>query len=394
MIDSQVPLVFWGEAVNSAVYLRQQTPNEGPMKTSGHDSYKAPYSTPFEMLHAFGKPSHNNDGNEISYKAPLHHLRRFSCYACRLIPKPKCHGKFSPISKPWMMIGYEHDSTTLWRISDPALWVVRSQSDVIFQEERNTHASCLHQDQKDIFELPKETEYVKEIETGGDGLLQDHAGTSQIGEGDGSGDHDCADNDTDHILPDADNHGSLPASTGMRSCWPDMEDAPLVSRETIVHNQHLNRENDKAPRMAAMTKQLCQPPHTNRITRSQVTISANALIIMAKVLTSTSINSDPFTYAEAMDSPQQDHWKRAMEEECTSILLNNTFTTINSREARLSWVKSIGSEWVYKTKHNPDGTIQYKACVVIQGYEKTDFGATYTPVGKLTTFQYLISPVG
>jgi hypothetical protein len=57
-------------------------------------------------------------------------------------------------------------------------------------------------------------------------------------------------------------------------------------------------------------------------------------------------------------------------------------------------VKPIGSKWVYKTKHNPDGTIRYKACIVIKRYEQTDFGETDAPVGKLTTFRYLISLVG
>jgi len=269
------------------------------------------------------------------------------------------------------MVGYVHDSTTLWRIWDPAFQVVRLQSDVIFDDERNAHASCLQGDQTDIFELPEETEYIKEIdsgdgflqaqdyEMGGDGLLHDHAGTSQTGEGHGSGDHDCTDDDTDHNLPDADNRRSLPARSGAISRPPDEEDAPPVSRVTVIHDRHLRRENDKARRMADMTKQSCQrqPPRTNRVTRSQVKISTNALIIMAKALASTSINSDPFTYAEAMDSAQRDDWKRAMEEECTSILLKNTFTTINSREARQLRVKPISSKWVYKTKHNPDGTI-------------------------------------
>jgi len=174
----------------------------------------------------------------------------------------------------------------------------------------------------------------------------------------------------------------------VRSRPADEEDAPPVSRETVIHNRHLRCEYDKVRRTAAMTKQSCQPqpPRTNCVTRSQVKISANALIIMAKALASTSINSDPFTYAEAMDSPQHEQWKRAMEEECTSILLNNTFTTVNSREARQLRVKPIGSKWVYKTKYNPDGTIPYKARLVIKGYEQTDFGETYAPVGKLTTF--------
>jgi len=103
---------------------------------------------------------------------------------------------------------------------------------------------------------------------------------------------------------------------------------------------------------------------------------------------------DPFTYLEAMKSPQQNHWKRAMEEESTSILLNNTFSALNYREARQPQVKSIGSKWVYKTKHNPDGSTQYKARLVIKGYEQTDFGETYDPVGKPTTFRYLISLIG
>ena len=76
IIDSQAPLVFWGEVVNTAVYLHQRTPNEGLTKRDDRNSYLAPYSTPYVMLHAFGKPSYNNDGKEISYKAPLHHHRR------------------------------------------------------------------------------------------------------------------------------------------------------------------------------------------------------------------------------------------------------------------------------------------------------------------------------
>jgi len=80
-----------------------------------------------------------------------------------------------------------------------------------------------------------------------------------------------------------------------------------------------------------------------------------------------------------------------MEEESTLILLNNTFSALNSREAQQLQVKPIGSKWVYKTKHNPDGSTQYKAPLVIKGYKHTDFREAYGPVAKLTTFRYLIS---
>jgi len=80
MIDSQALQVIWGEAVNTAVYLHQRTPNEDLTKRDECDRYQAPYPTPYELLHAFGKPSHNNDSNKIWFKAPLHHPRRFGCY--------------------------------------------------------------------------------------------------------------------------------------------------------------------------------------------------------------------------------------------------------------------------------------------------------------------------
>jgi len=80
-----------------------------------------------------------------------------------------------------------------------------------------------------------------------------------------------------------------------------------------------------------------------------------------------------------------------MEEECTSILLNNAFTTIHSLGATQLRVKLNGAKWVYKTMYNPDSTIQDKARVVTKCYKQTDFGETYTPVGKLTTFRYVIT---
>jgi len=201
MMESPAPLVFAGEALNTAVYLHHRTPNEGLTKSDDSDGYQARYPTPYVMQHAFRKPSPNNS-NKLSYKAPLHHLRRFGCYASPLIPQPQHNGIFSPRSQPCKMVGYVHNSTTLWRRCDLASQIVRSQSNVIFDEERNTHTSCLPGDHTDIFELPEETEYIEEIdsrdgqlqaqdnEMGGDGLLHDHAGNSPTGKGHGSGDHD------------------------------------------------------------------------------------------------------------------------------------------------------------------------------------------------------------
>jgi hypothetical protein len=165
-----------------------------------------------------------------------------------------------------------------------------------------------------------------------------------------------------------------------------------TNAENIARSQRLRREDQTARHSAAAIKKSSQVPPAapaptigSHVPRSQGKTSAEALMASAE---------DPYTYAEAMKSPQQNHWKSAMEEESTSNLLNNTFSALNSQEARQLQVKQIGSKWVYKTTHNPDGSTRYKAGLVIKGYEQTDFSETYAPIGKQTTFRYLISLIG
>jgi len=115
-----------------------------------------------------------------------------------------------------------------------------------------------------------------------------------------------------------------------------------ANADNIAHSRRLCREDQTARRSAAAIKKSSQvpqaapapvPPIGSCVTRSQGNVSAEALTASA---------TDPFTYMEAMKRPQRVHWNRAMEEESTSILLNNTFSALNSRAARQLQVKLIG----------------------------------------------------
>jgi len=53
-----------------------------------------------------------------------------------------------------------------------------------------------------------------------------------------------------------------------------------------------------------------------------------------------------------------------MQEEYGSLLEKKTFTPMEQASTKPS-----GCRWVYKTKHKPDGTVRYKARLVIRGYE-------------------------
>jgi len=107
---------------------------------------------------------------------------------------------------------------------------------------------------------------------------------------------------------------------------------------------------------------------------------------MALALASTTIYGDPSTYAKAMEKPLRDHWKRAIDEDSASTLLNKNFTTVNSKKAKQFLRKPVGSSLMFKTKRNSDGSINLKASLVIKGYEQTDFSEIYAPVGKQATF--------
>jgi hypothetical protein len=258
---------------------------------------------------------------------------------------------------------------------------VKAQSEVVFDEERNAHMSCQHgSNEIDMFGLPEDEQYGNEKDTR-DEPLRDSQPT-QIGKRSTSHMHESPDEEAENIA-----HSQC-------LCREDQTvQRSAADAENIAHSWRLRREDQTARRSAAAIKNSSQVPPASpapapligsRVTRSQGKASAEAL-------TASTAIGDPFTYAEAMKSPQRDHSKRAMEEECTSILLNNTFSTLNSWEAQQLQVKPIGSKWIYKTKHNPDGSTRYKAWLVIKGYEQTDFSETYAPVGKLSTFWYLIS---
>jgi len=53
--------------------------------------------------------------------------------------------------------------------------------------------------------------------------------------------------------------------------------------------------------------------------------------------------------------------------------------------------KIIGCKCVFRVKHNSDYSIRYKAPPIIKGYELTEFGETYAPVARLTTFRTLVA---
>ena len=97
---------------------------------------------------------------------------------------------------------------------------------------------------------------------------------------------------------------------------------------------------------------------------------------------------EPNCYEEAS---KQEVWVKAMEEEVKMIEKNNTWELVNYPQGK----DIIGVKWVYKTKLNPDGTIQkHRARLVAKGYSqqpRIDYNETFAPVAQLDTIRALIA---
>uniref|UniRef100_A0A2N9EWE6 Reverse transcriptase Ty1/copia-type domain-containing protein n=1 Tax=Fagus sylvatica TaxID=28930 RepID=A0A2N9EWE6_FAGSY len=102
-------------------------------------------------------------------------------------------------------------------------------------------------------------------------------------------------------------------------------------------------------------------------------------------------DNDPFTYQEAMNDKDVEHWKKTMESEMDSMYINQVWTLVDKPES----IKPIGCKWIYKRKLGPTGKVEtYKARLVAKGYTQKasiDYEETFSPVTMLKSIRILLS---
>jgi hypothetical protein len=97
---------------------------------------------------------------------------------------------------------------------------------------------------------------------------------------------------------------------------------------------------------------------------------------------------EPTCFEQAVENPK---WDNAMDEEMVALDANATWELV----AILKDKKTIGCKWVYKVKHNADGSVsRYKARLVAKGYAQTygiDYEETYSLVAKMIIIRAIIA---
>lgn len=104
-----------------------------------------------------------------------------------------------------------------------------------------------------------------------------------------------------------------------------------------------------------------------------------------------SINQDPLSVEEALNSNRAKVWKIAMDKKIKQLNDNRTWTLCELPKNR----KAIGNKWVFKTKLNSDGTIEReKARLCAQGFSQVpyvDFVETFAPVMMYKSLRILLA---
>ena len=66
------------------------------------------------------------------------------------------------------------------------------------------------------------------------------------------------------------------------------------------------------------------------------------------------VDNDPLTYFDVISSSDSKFWKKAIKTEIGSIMKNKTWILVDLPPG----AKLIGCKWIFKRKHNPDGSIE------------------------------------
>jgi hypothetical protein len=106
------------------------------------------------------------------------------------------------------------------------------------------------------------------------------------------------------------------------------------------------------------------------------------------VMVSIIWESEPSTFEEATS---RQVWRDAMMEEYNSIMKNDVWEVVPRPEGK----SVVTSRWLYKLKHDVDGSIEkYKARFVARGFsqvEGVEYDETFASVARYTSIREVIS---
>jgi hypothetical protein len=377
--QSNLPMSYWSYAISTAAHLinRLPTPNLG-------------HKSPWQVLY------HKNP--DLAY------LRTFGCQCFPLLTPYTAH-KLYPKTQPCIFLGYPLHSKGYYCL-DPITLRLYVSRHVLFNE--NTFPGLKVSDSSSSVTQPAETW----LNT----LLTLHSCTHNLPDIPSSV-QESSSLSHGHSnpcvnLPDIPTHAqessSLPHGHS-NPCDPLVTSTTLapqhptpLSTSLLPTNQtqstaespiqsaipsSMNQIPTAVPPLVCNSPTVPQPlPPTHPMqTRSKSGIFKPKVTYAAQVDYTT---TEPTSYTPASKHTQ---WCTAMDEEFQALQKQGTWSLVPMPANK----NVVGCKWVYKLKHNSDGTIaRYKARLVAKGFHQQhgiDFDETFSPVIKPPTVRLILS---
>ena len=274
-----IPFRFWGEAINTAMHIRNRTPNA---------SIK--FKTPYELWYG-RKPS-------------LNHLRIFGCTAWVHVPKESGRQKLDDKSKRMCLVGYISEKG-IYKVYDPTNGKFSSARDIIFDEKKFFTPQQLLASARRAPPSPRDSDQP---------ILFTSSRPSPIVH--------------DEIVV----MRGPPSPSLSRAMTPATEGDRDLSDEEDIYGQPLDIERERSDQESNGTEDppTQEPRRSQRISRPRVPFGGT--IKNANFPATNRSSLEPRTYEEAISGMDAEKWKAAMESELRSMEINNVWNVVGTRQ--------------------------------------------------------------
>ncbi len=360
--QSNLPIKYWGNCVQTAVYLINRLPT--PLLSN---------KTPYEVL---------------LHKVPQYsHLKTFGCL-CFASTLSNHRTKFDPRAKTCVFLGYP-SGVKGYKLLDLSTHQYLISRDVVFHEHifpfkslnpsidsasflMTPSASFEHSSTNNVVpsSIPDDI-FNSPIMSQSYPILSSEFSSSTSPES---------------ISPSPPLDISLPSTSALPNSAPLRHSTRVSKAPSYLQDYHCKLAVSALPRLSSSKTDSIGSGMPYALSS---TLSYNHLSPSHKhfALAITTL-SEPSSFVQANQFPE---WREAMQGELQALEANNTWVLTTLPVGK----KAIGCKWVYKVKFKSDGTLErYKARLVAKGFnqqEGLDYSETFSPVAKFTTVRVLLA---
>ncbi len=335
-----LPLNFWAEACNTAIYLHNRSPTTALRN-----------KTPYECL--FGT------------KPDISHLRVFGCMCYVHIPDSR-RRKLDQKANRAIFVGYPQ-GTKGYKLYDLEKKSFVISRDVTFFEKK------FHQ-----FDEQSKSDSAKQLENFITSDDDDEVERLAVPNG------EVNDHGVDHNVPEIPDE-EIYEPVGENGVRENQQQVPENENvEPVGENERLRNLRTYEDLFMENVRNL-GPVRQRRVPnrfRDEATPTTESL---------TSEIGEPKGVQDALSGEHANEWKHAMISEYSSLMENETWELVPPPEGQ----NVVGSRWVMKVKRNEDGSVdRYKARLVAQGYSQTkgtDYDEVFSPVARHTSLRTLLA---